>query len=101
MWRQEGISHPMAADTLPGDAYGPALEAARGTYADGTPLTFEDAIERALLAAAPSIREQHRRQIRDLAVARNATCKGDGMEYPFADLLGGPGQERSDEKEQG
>lgn len=79
----------MSADTLPGNALTLALDAANGTYADGTPLSFADAILRGLLAASPSISDQQRTQIRELAVATGAVCTWHGQLRPFADLLGG------------
>ena len=81
----------MSADTLPDDALSLALDAANGTYADGTPLAFADAILAGLLAASPSVSDQQRAQIRELAVATGAVCTWRGQLRPFADLLGGTG----------
>ena len=87
----------MAADTLPDDCFDDALEAFAGTFADETPLTVTEALQRALLAAAPSIRGQERAQVRALALAVRKSCACQPCKDFIADLIGGK-QERSDEK---
>ena len=68
----------MAETTLPPGAYEAACAAGIGA---------QDPIRAGLLAAAKYFRDQERERIRRLAINAEATCRGDGIAYAFADLL--------------